>query len=212
MPLLSSKTLIQAHAVFTVVIAGYLLKNPAVITDSDIVFMMGEALQIDFPAPTTPTSSPYVICSVLLFVAAAVDIVLLTSLPFHDALNDALPYIRPLRNSNLPAEDLQALARLPEYITKSLTMYWNIWVAVSAVRFALYGALSFYIYQARGSYMVASYAAKTAPTGLAQLKSRVVFTFAFMEMMVWFWVFFTCREERQQRLSKMLEDAREETR
>lgn len=128
------------------------------------------------------------ICSVLLFVAAAVDIVLLTSLPFHDALNDALPYIRPLRNSNLPAEDLQALARLPEYITKSLTMYWNIWVAVSAVRFALYGALSFYIYQARGSYMVASYAAKTAPTGLAQLKSRVVFTFAFMEMMVWFWV------------------------
>lgn len=55
MPLLSSKTLIQAHAVFTVVIAGYLLKNPAVITDSDIVFMMGEALQI---VGTLITSSP----------------------------------------------------------------------------------------------------------------------------------------------------------
>lgn len=46
MALLSSKTLIQAHAVFLLIIAGYLVKNPAYITDSDLVFMMGEALKI----------------------------------------------------------------------------------------------------------------------------------------------------------------------
>jgi hypothetical protein len=46
---ISSKTLIQAHAVFLVVIAGYLVKNPEVITDSDLVFMMGEALKIVCP-------------------------------------------------------------------------------------------------------------------------------------------------------------------
>lgn len=46
MVLISSKTLIQAHAVFLVVIAGYLFKSPEVITDCDLVFMMGEALKI----------------------------------------------------------------------------------------------------------------------------------------------------------------------
>jgi hypothetical protein len=46
MVLLSSKTLIQAHAVLMIVIAGYLIKNPEAITDSNIVFMMGETLKV----------------------------------------------------------------------------------------------------------------------------------------------------------------------
>lgn len=46
MVLISSKTFIQAHAVLLVVVAGYLIKSPELITDSDVVFMMGEALQI----------------------------------------------------------------------------------------------------------------------------------------------------------------------
>ena len=46
MVLVSSKTLIQVHAVLLLVIAGYLIKNPEMIVDSDMVFMMGEALKI----------------------------------------------------------------------------------------------------------------------------------------------------------------------
>ena len=46
MVLISSKTLIQAHAVLLLVIAGYLVKNPEMITDSDLVFMLGETLKI----------------------------------------------------------------------------------------------------------------------------------------------------------------------
>lgn len=46
MVLVSSKTLIQAHAVILLIVAGYLIKSPEFITDSDLVFMMGEALQI----------------------------------------------------------------------------------------------------------------------------------------------------------------------
>ncbi len=152
-------------------------------------FIHGKLIALqDFPVATSPTQSPFVFCSVLLFAGALVDLILLSSLPYHEALNDALPYIRPLRNSNLPAEDLQVLAKLPEYITKSLTMYWSVWVSISGLRFALYGGISFFIYQARGSYLVSSYTSKTTPSGLEQLKSRVVFTYAFMEMMVWFWV------------------------
>lgn len=58
MVLISSKTLIQAHAVFLVVIAGYLVKSPEVITDCDLVFMMGEALKIVRPT-NIPDSQVY---------------------------------------------------------------------------------------------------------------------------------------------------------
>lgn len=136
---------------------------------------------------TSPLQSPFVFCAVLLFVEAFIDIILLSTLPFHEALDEALPYIRPLRNGNLPAEDLQILAKLPEYITKSLTMYWNVWTAIAASRFAVYAGLAFFIYQSKGSY-VASYGATAATAGLDRLKHRAVFTFGFMEMMTWFWV------------------------
>jgi hypothetical protein len=46
MVFVSSKTLIQVHGILLVVVAGYLVKNPELITDSDFVFMMGEALKI----------------------------------------------------------------------------------------------------------------------------------------------------------------------
>lgn len=42
----SSKTLIQAHALFLFILAVYLTKSPDVITDSDLVFMLGEAMKI----------------------------------------------------------------------------------------------------------------------------------------------------------------------
>lgn len=46
MGLLSSKTLIQAHAIFLFILAVYLTKSPEVVTDSDVVLMLGEVLQI----------------------------------------------------------------------------------------------------------------------------------------------------------------------
>lgn len=60
MVLLSSKTIIQAHAVLLIVIAGYLIKNPALITNCDLVFMMGEALNIvrnTSPSSTLPNQT-----------------------------------------------------------------------------------------------------------------------------------------------------------
>ena len=46
MPVLSSKTLIQAHALFLFTLAVYLTKSPDVVVESDLVFMLGELLQI----------------------------------------------------------------------------------------------------------------------------------------------------------------------
>lgn len=49
MAFFSSKTLIQAHALFLFILAVYLTKSPDVITDSDLVFMLGEAMKIVCP-------------------------------------------------------------------------------------------------------------------------------------------------------------------
>ena len=46
MAILNSKTLIRAHALFLFVLAVYLTSKPEVLTDSDIVFMLGEAMKI----------------------------------------------------------------------------------------------------------------------------------------------------------------------
>lgn len=46
MALLSSKTLIQGHALFLFLLAVYLTKSPNVIIESDLVFMLGELLRI----------------------------------------------------------------------------------------------------------------------------------------------------------------------
>jgi hypothetical protein len=142
----------------------------------------------DFPSLSSPQQSPFTFCAVLLFVEALIDLVLLSNLPFHEALDQALPYIRPLRNGNLPAEDLQVLQSLPEYITKSLTVYWSVWIGVAACRFFVYAGLALFIYTGRGEILASSYTSAAALGGLDRLKNRVVFTFAFVEMMFWFWV------------------------
>lgn len=46
MALLSSKTLIQGHALFLFLLAVYLTKSPEVVVESDLVFMLGELLRI----------------------------------------------------------------------------------------------------------------------------------------------------------------------
>jgi hypothetical protein len=42
----SSKALIQAHALFLFILAVYLTRSPEVITDSDIVYLLGEAVKV----------------------------------------------------------------------------------------------------------------------------------------------------------------------
>lgn len=64
MVMLSSKTLIQAHSVLLIVIAGYLIKSPEMITDSSLVFMFGETLKVvrlSF-SPCPSTSGIMVLC------------------------------------------------------------------------------------------------------------------------------------------------------
>lgn len=99
-----------------------------------------------------------------------------------------MPYIRPVRNPNLASEDLRALEKLPMYIAKSLTVYWNVWISVVGSRILAYTALAIYIYQSKGTVVASSYGSVAAVAGFDRLKNRAVFAFAFMEMMMWFYV------------------------
>jgi hypothetical protein len=66
------------------------------------------------------------------------------------------------------------------------------------VRLMLFGGLAVYSYAFSASsplYEGHSYYKSSWGEGL---KNRVVFTWAFLEMITWFWVFVTLREERRE--------------
>jgi hypothetical protein len=73
------------------------------------------------------------------------------------------------------------------------------------VRLILFFTLTFYSYFLSDSSPF--YASKPYSPGLwgEGLKNRVLFTWAFVEMITWFWVFVTLREERRDRAVKMAE-------
>jgi hypothetical protein len=68
------------------------------------------------------------------------------------------------------------------------------------IRLFLFGTLAFYSYTFSDSSPIYTHSQKTysASAWGEGLKNRVVFTFAFLEMVTWFWVFVTLREERSQ--------------
>ncbi|KAA8644851.1 hypothetical protein EYZ11_012700 [Aspergillus tanneri] len=202
MRLLSSKTLIRAHALFLFVLAVYLMRSPEVVTDSDVVFMLGEVLQIDAAPSLSRSQSPFALCGILLIANALVDFILVTKLP---RMNEIIAMAEASRSQS-PVSVAGPL-RMNPFMARLASLYSEIWTLLSASRFCLFFAVSFFIYQSKPSAWgvdvtrppVPAYgAAQEAPSGLDQLKDRVIFTYGFMEMMFWLWIFLTVREERQE--------------
>ncbi|KKK12168.1 hypothetical protein P175DRAFT_0517552 [Aspergillus ochraceoroseus IBT 24754] len=221
MGLLSSKTLIQAHAVFLFTLAVYLTRSPQVITESDIVFMLGEFLQIDASPSFSRPQSPFAMCGILLVADALIDLILVTKIP---QINEILAMAEAVRYQS--AIPVGGAMRTNPFIGRLASLYSEIWTLLSAARFCLFFAVSFFIYQskpaawgvdvsrvaARGGLGMGAVGAGEALSGLDQLKNRVVFTYGFMEMMFWLWIFLTLREERQEIATKFAEREREHDR
>ncbi|KAE8349140.1 increased loss of mitochondrial DNA protein 1 [Aspergillus coremiiformis] len=201
MGLLSSKTLIQAHALFLFILAVYLTRSPEVITDSDVVFMLGETLQIDAAPSLSRPQSPFALCGILLVADALVDLILVTKVP---QINEIMA-IAEIARSAAPTSIAGAMRTNP-FLARLASLYSEIWTLLSASRFCLFFAVSFFIYQSKPSAWgvdvrdtVGGYGAGQETTsGLDQLKNRVIFTYGFMEMMFWLWIFLTLREERHE--------------
>ncbi|KAL3489180.1 increased loss of mitochondrial DNA protein 1 [Aspergillus germanicus] len=199
MGLLSSKTLIKAHALFLFTLAVYLTKSPEVITESDVVFMMGEFLQLDATPTFSRPQSPFAVCGILLVADALIDLILVTKIPH---INEILAMAEAARSQAPSSVDGPARIRSNPFIARLASLYSEIWTLLSASRFCLFFAVSFFIYQSKadawGVIGGATGAGAGGVSGLDQLKNRVVFTYGFMEMMFWFWIFLTLREERQE--------------
>ncbi|KAH8602739.1 increased loss of mitochondrial DNA protein 1 [Bisporella sp. PMI_857] len=81
-------------------------------------------------------------------------------------------------------------ASLPEEISQYH------WGSQAPIRLLLFGTLTFYTFafSPKGPLSPEFYTPSSWGEGL---KNRIVFTWAFLEMITWFWAFLTLREERQ---------------
>lgn len=80
--------------------------------------------------------------------------------------------------------------RANPFVTRLATLYSEIWSLLSALRFCLFFAVSFFIYQSRPAAWGVDDGFAAGGSGLDQLKNRVVFAYGFLEMMFWLWVCF----------------------
>ncbi|KAL2215635.1 increased loss of mitochondrial DNA protein 1 [Thermoascus aurantiacus ATCC 26904] len=224
MGLLSSKTLIRAHALFLFILAVYLTRSPEVITDSDVVYMIGEAMRIDISPTFSRPQSPFALCGVLLVADALVDLIFVTKVPQINELlarADAAAAVasasasasissRSSNNNNnngngvvVPGETgatTAAVVRANPFTARIAALYSEIWTLLAASRFCLFFAVSLFIYQSKpGAWGVRT----EGSSGLDQLKNRVVFTYGFMEMTFWLWILITLREERQETAARL---------
>ncbi|EEA22762.1 hypothetical protein TMatcc_001619 [Talaromyces marneffei ATCC 18224] len=205
MALLSSKTLIQAHALFTFILSVYLVISPNAITDSDIIFIIGEAMQIDLDPAMTTFQYPLAICAILLTGEALVDLIIVRKLPqIDDILSTVQHEQRRTEDTGFSRITLQKPKQNINALTIQLaTLYNEIWTFIACVRFCFFFAVSLFIYTSGGNAGKASLEwsdddAGQIKLGLEQVKSRVVFTYAFVEMMFWLWTLSNVREERRE--------------
>jgi len=113
-----------------------------------------------------------------------------------------MPYARAFEDKSQPLSFLAAVLfvvgvtdlvsiSMPEEIAQYH------WGSQAPVRLLLFGALTFYGVAFSASSPLYSSSTYYASSWGEGLKNRVVFTWAFLEMITWFWTFVTLREERQ---------------
>jgi len=77
------------------------------------------------------------------------------------------------------------------------------WGSQAPIRLFITGGLAFYSWAFSGSSPLNASRTYQASGWGEGLKNRVLFTWAFLEMVTWFWIFVTLREERRDLLIRM---------
>jgi hypothetical protein len=131
-------------------------------------------------------------CGILLVADALIDLILVSKIPH---INDILAMAEAARSQAPSTVNGLARMRSNPFIARLASLYSEIWTLLSALRFCLFFAVSFFIYQSKPDAWGVKFASPAVAgsgsgeiSGLDQLKNRVVFTYGFMEMMFWFWV------------------------
>ncbi|GAO19341.1 uncharacterized protein UV8b_05243 [Ustilaginoidea virens] len=173
MALITSQTLIASISLFHISLGFFFLTNPSTVSDQILVQVLGQSMGIPHARGFDAQSHA------LGFLA-----LVLAFLGFGDLFSLGMP------------EELASL------------YYWGTQAPLRAL-FSIF--LTFYIYTFGpssplfGSNNRRGYnpSYSKATWGGESLKNRVLFTFVFIEMIAWFWVWVTLREERQGVVDRM---------
>ncbi|KAF2474890.1 uncharacterized protein BDR25DRAFT_340567 [Lindgomyces ingoldianus] len=170
MGVVSAFTIIRALSFFHITLAFFFLTNPKIIADQNVVFLLGESMQLPTPRDFNKPS------------AATAFIALLFAF--------------------LAISDLTSLS-MSEEVAES---YWGTQTPVRLVfLFAVTGYT--YIFKEGGAF--AERGQHSFQSG-DDLKNSIVFTWGFLELATWFWVFVTLRDERRQRAVRLIEKRKAE--
>lgn len=129
----------------------------------------------------------------LLVADALVDLIIISKVP---QINEIIAMAEASRyqTSVTAAAAGPGVMRGNPFITRLATLYSEIWSLLSALRFCLFFAVSFFIYQSKPDAwgVDSDLSGSGSGSGLGQLKNRVVFAYGFLEMMFWLWVCPSC--------------------
>ncbi|KAM0487077.1 hypothetical protein ACHAPX_000345 [Trichoderma viride] len=176
MALISSTTIITSISLLHLTLAYFFLTQPKTIDDQAMVFVLGESMNMPAVRGFDVPSPALALVAVVLGFSGISDLVSL-SMP----------------------EDFSAL------------YYWG---TQAPLRFFLSMLLVFYSYafsptsplfssSSSSSTRRPGVSHKGSGSGTDHLHNRLLFTFAFIEMMAWFWTWITLREERGAIVEKM---------
>lgn len=169
MAIFSAYTIIRSLALFHITLAVFLLRNPRTIADQNIVFILGESMQLPTPRDFFK-ASPTTAFIALLFAFLGIS-------------------------------DLTAMS-MPE---EAAELYWG---TQTPVRLSFLFGISGYTYIFKEGGIWANKGSAYKHNVGDNLKNSLVFTWGFLEMIAWFWVFITLRDERRQRTMKLIQERR----
>ncbi|KAG5926478.1 hypothetical protein E4U42_003277 [Claviceps africana] len=184
MAIITAKTLITSISLFHLTLGFILLTNPQRIPDQILVQVLGQSMGIPHARG---------------FDAQSHALGFLGSVLALFGLSDLLSLSMPEELAALYYWGTQAPLRALFFIL--LTTY----VYAFGPSSPLYGGAT---HLTRGGYNPSYHPARW---GGDALKNRVFFSFAFVEMLAWFWVWVTLREERPQVVERMRKNTRRES-
>ncbi|KAH7017082.1 increased loss of mitochondrial DNA protein 1 [Ilyonectria destructans] len=179
MALISAKTIITSVSLFHVTIAYFFLTNPSSIDSQALVFILGESMGMPYARGFDTQSAPLAFLAAILIFIGFSDLVSLSMpdevcLIFHWGTQAPLRFI--------------------------LSLAFIAYVFLFGPSSPVYSTPS-----TRGHFAhPSSHNPAYLPAGWGGdgLKNRLFFTFMFVEMMTWFWIWVTLREERNAILEK----------
>ncbi|KAF2730576.1 hypothetical protein EJ04DRAFT_515154 [Polyplosphaeria fusca] len=171
MAIISAYSIIRGLSLFHLTLAAFLIRSPKLIADQNVVFLLGESMQLPTPRDFNKPSAATALAAVLFAFIGLTD---LTALSLSDEVAES---------------------------------YWG---TQTPVRLVFLFALTGYTYTFKEGGMFAKKGQEQTFGTVDPVKNSIMFTWGFLELAAWFWVFILIRDERRQRTTRLIEKRKNE--